>query len=53
MTIHTWGFPQTPVIKPPRPVYVSKVTAMTSIAPPSLIDIQEWRRLVARLWLVA
>ena len=29
MTIHTWGFPQTPVIKPPRPVYVTKVACTT------------------------
>ncbi len=29
MVIHTWGFPQTPVIKPPRPVYVTKVTCST------------------------
>lgn len=29
MAIHTWGFPQTPVIKPPRPVYVTKVACST------------------------
>lgn len=29
MVIHTWGFPQTPVIKPPRPVYVSKIACTT------------------------
>jgi hypothetical protein len=29
MTIHTWGFPQTPVIKPPRPIYVTKVACTT------------------------
>ena len=29
MVIHTWGFPQTPVIKPPRPVYVTKVACTT------------------------
>ena len=29
MTIHTWGFPQTPVIKPPRPVYVTKIACTT------------------------
>ena len=29
MVIHTWGFPQTPVIKPPRPIYVTKVACTT------------------------
>ena len=29
MAIHTWGFPQTPVIKPPRPIYVTKVACTT------------------------
>ena len=29
MAIHTWGFPQTPVVKPPRPVYVTKVACST------------------------
>jgi len=29
MAIHTWGFPQTPVIKPPRPVYVTKIACTT------------------------
>ena len=29
MAIHTWGFPQTPVIKPPRPIYVTKVACST------------------------
>ena len=29
MTIHTWGFPQTPVIKPPRPGYVTKIACST------------------------
>jgi hypothetical protein len=30
MVIHTWGFPQTPVIKPPRPIYVTRVTCSTN-----------------------
>ena len=29
MVIHTWGFPKTPVIKPPRPIYVTKVACTT------------------------
>lgn len=29
MAIHAWGFPQTPVIKPPRPVYVTKIACST------------------------
>ena len=29
MVIHTWGFPQTPVIRPPRPVYVEKIVCVT------------------------
>ena len=29
MPVHTWKFPQTPVIRPPRPVYVEKVVATT------------------------
>lgn len=29
MPAHTWKFPQTPVIRPPRPVYVEKVACST------------------------